>query len=103
MMPARPQGLGQQGPERQPVIKELGFYQKVGTIPAQPSLSPRISPCCCLHQIMPPAALAWPTSSHPLGLMLPPAPPHFCTPSSALPHSIRNAFQPSGCPVETAL
>lgn len=94
---------GQQGPQSQPVIEELGFHQKVGTALAQPSLSTPFSLSCCLHLITAPAVLSLANIFLPLGAHADPSTPTLLYPPSASPYSIINAFQPQGCPVETAL
>lgn len=62
----RPRGLGHRGPQSQPVVEELRFYPREGTIPAQASLSLHLLPGCCLHLSMPPAALGLAKTSLPL-------------------------------------
>ena len=107
-MPGRPWGQGQQGPQSQPVTEELGFRQKVGTTLAQPSLGTPFLPSCCLHLIMPPAALTLATIFLPLGahadpstprLLQLPAPPHGHCPTVLEMLSSHQAV----CAVETAL
>ena len=52
MMPGRPRGLGQHGPQSEPVVKELSFYQRAGTLLAQHSISSHLLASCCPHRLL---------------------------------------------------